>query len=149
DKVERFRLFGEDTCLLVGTIEDSFGIKFAKDDLIRANTLGTLAEIIFKKLEHPISPQCLSAITFYKLRRAFTEIFHTSRAKIAPATPLYELMPWKIRKKQWSNLQDHLNYVLPQLVWPIWLVVPALLLVASTLYALFDSKMFRASGAAS
>jgi hypothetical protein len=148
DKVERLRLFGEDTCLLVGTIEDSFGMKFTEDELIRAKTLGALAEIIFKKIEHPVGSQCLSAIAFYKLRRAFIEIFHTSRAKIAPATALYELMPWKTRKKQWRNLQDHLNYVLPPLTWPIWLVVFALFLAGSTLYLLFDSKMSKAFGAA-
>jgi hypothetical protein len=147
DRVQRLRLFGEDTCELVGTIEHSFAMKFTENELIQARTIGALAHIIFKKLEHPVSPQCLSAVTFYKLRRAFIELFEIPRAQLAPGTSLYELMPWKTRKKQWRKVQDHLNYVLPQLTWPLWLLAFALLLTGSTLYLLFGFKMLRTLGA--
>jgi hypothetical protein len=149
DKWLRFESFGEDTWELVETVEASFGVKFTEDELIDATTLGTMAQIIFKKLEHPVSPRCLSAITFYKLRRAFIELFGMPGAKISPTTSLFELMPWKIRKKQWRYIQDHLNYVLPQLTWPLWLLGIALVLTGSTLYFLFGFKMLRTMGAAS
>ncbi len=124
-------------------------MKFSEDELVQATTIGILARIVFAKLEHPVSPQCLSAVMFYKLRRAFIELFEIPRAKIAPAKSLYELMPWTTRKKQWRKVQDHLNYVLPQLTWPLWLLALGLLLAGATLYFLFGLKMLRTLGAAS
>jgi hypothetical protein len=149
DKAQRLRLFGEDSCELVSTIEQSFGMKFSEDELVQATTIGTLAHIVFAKLEHPVSPQCLSAVMFYKLRRAFIELFEIPRTKIVPAKSLYELMPWTTRKKQWRTIQNHLNYVLPQLTWPEWLLALGLLLAGATLYVLFGLKMLRTLGAAS
>jgi len=149
DKAQRLRLFGEDSCELVSTIEQSFGMKFSEDELVQATTIGTLAHIVFAKLEHPVSPQCLSAVMFYKLRRAFIELFEIPRTKIVPAKSLYELMPWTTRKKQWRTIQNHLNYVLPQLTWPVWLLALGLLLAGATLYFLFGLKMLRTLGAAS
>jgi hypothetical protein len=149
DKLLRLESFGEDTCELVRTIEHSFGIKFTEDELVHAKTLGAMARTIYKKSGHPVSPQCLSAITFYKLRRAFVELFAARRAEISPATSLYELMPWRTRKKQWRNIQDYLNYALPQLGWPLWLLGFALLLTVSIFYVLFNFKVLWAMAAAS
>jgi len=149
EKSLRFESFGEDTCELVETIEQSFGMKFTEDELFHARTLGAMAEMIFKKLEQPVTAQCLTAITFYRLRQAFIELFGTPRRKVSPATSLYELMPWKTRKKQWRNIQDYLNYVLPQLFWPSWLLGIALVLTGSALYFLFSFKMLSAMGSIS
>ncbi len=149
DKLLRLKSFGEDTCDLVSTIEDSFGIKFTQDELIHAQTLGTMAQTLYNKSEHPVGPQCLSAITFYKLRRAFIHLFDARRAEISPATSLYELMPWKTRNKQWRDIQDYLHYALPQLGWPLWLLGFALLLAVSILYVLFNFKVLSAIAAAS
>jgi hypothetical protein len=149
NKVQRLRLFGEDSSELVGTIEHSFGIKLSEDDLVQAETIGALTQIVLAKCEHPVSQQCLSAVMFYKLRRAFIESFDIPRAKIAPATSLYDLIPWRRRKKYWRKIQDRLNYTLPQLRWPLWLVTLWLLLTGSTLYFLFGLKMLGALGVAS
>jgi hypothetical protein len=149
NKVQRLRLFGEDSCELVSTIEQSFGIKLSEDDLVQAETIGTLAHIVFAKLEHPVSPQCLSTVVFYKVRHVFIELFDIPRAKIAPETPLPELMPWKNRKRNWRKVQDRLNYALPQLTWTLWLVALGLLLTGSAVYFLLGLKMLRALGAAS
>ena len=124
-------------------------MKFSEDELVQATTIGTLAHIVFAKLEHPVGPQCLTAVMFYRLRRTFIELFETPRTKIVPAKSLYELMPWTTRKKQWRTLQNHLNYVLPQLTWPVWLLVLGLLLAGATLYFLFGLKMLGTLGAAS
>ena len=149
DKLLRLKSFGEDTCDLVSAIEESFGIRFTQDELIHAKTLGAMAHTIYIKSEHPVSRQCLSAITFYKLRCAFIELFDARRAKISPATSLYELMPWKTRNKQWRDIQDYLHYALPQLGWPLWLLGLALLLTGSILYVLFNFKVLWAMAAAS
>jgi hypothetical protein len=149
DSVKRLRLFGEDSRELVSTIEQSFGIKLSEDDLVRAETIGTLADIVFAKLEHPVSSQCLSAVMFYKTRRAFIDSFEIPRTKIAPTTSLYELLPWKSRKRDWRKVQDRLNFTLPQLRWPLWLVAVWLLLTGLMLYFLFGLKMLRMLGTAS
>jgi hypothetical protein len=52
-----------------------------------------------------------------------------TRSRIAPETPLRELMPWKSRKKQWRAMQDHLSFALPELRWPLWLVALPLVFV--------------------
>jgi hypothetical protein len=149
DKLLRLESFGEDTCELVSTIEHSFGIKFTQDELVHAKTLGAMAQTIYTKSEHPVGPQCLSAITFYKLRRAFVELFGARRAEISPATSLYELMPWKTRNKQWRDIQDYLNYALPRLGWPLWLLGFALVLTGSILYFLSHFNVLWAMAAAS
>jgi hypothetical protein len=149
DKVQRLQLFGEDSCDLVSTIEQSFGVMFSEDELDQATTIGTLARIVFVKLKHPVGPQCLSAVMFYKLRRAFIELFDIPRTQIVPEKSLYELMPWTTRKKQWRTVQNHMNYVLPPLTWTVWLLALWLFLASTTLYVLFGSKMLRMLGAAS
>ena len=146
DKAQRLRLFGEDSCELVSTIEQSFGVKFSEDELVQATTIGRLAHIVFVKLEHPVSPQCLSAVMFYKLRRAFIELFDIPRTQIVLTKPLHELMPWTARKKQWRIIQNHMNYVLPQLTWPVWLLALWLFLAGATLYVILGSKMLRTFG---
>jgi hypothetical protein len=148
-KVQRLRLFGEDSTELVGTIEQAFGIKLSEDDLVHAETIGALAGIVLAKFEHAITQRCLSAVMCYKLRRAFIESFDIPRAKIVPATSLYDLMPWKSRRKYWREVQDRLNYTLPQLRWPLWLVAVWLLLTGSTLYLLFGLKMLTTLGVSS
>jgi hypothetical protein len=149
DRPLRFEPFGEDTCELIGTIEHSFRVKFTEDELNCAWTLGTMGQIIFKKLKHPVGAQCLNAITFYRLRRTFMELFGTPRIKMSPATSLCELMPWKTRKKQWRSIQDHLDYILPKLMWPVWLLVIALVFTGSALYFLFGLAPLRAMGSVS
>jgi len=41
-----------------------------------------MAQIMYKKLEHPVDPHCLSASTFYKLRRTFVEWFVLGQARL-------------------------------------------------------------------
>jgi hypothetical protein len=149
DKAQRLQLFGEDSCELVLTIEQSFGVMFSEDDLVQATTIGALSHTIFTKLKSPVSPRCLSAVTFYELRAAFVEVFGTTRSTIFPAVSLRELMPWKSRKRQWRKIQDRLNYVLPQLTWTLWLVALWLLLTGLALYFLFGWQTFKMLGAPS
>jgi hypothetical protein len=65
---------------------------------------------------------------FYKLRRAFVELSGVARARIAPATSLRELMPWKTRKKQWRKIQNHVNHI-PAAINMVLLVAGALVVV--------------------
>jgi hypothetical protein len=149
DKVQRLQLFGEDSSALVSTIEQSFGVKFSEDELVQATTLGELAHTVFVKMEHPVASKCLSAVTFYQLRRAFMDSFGIPRAQVVPAKSLAELMPWPSRRKQWRAIQTHTNLILPQLRWSVWLLVLWFFLTALTLFALLTSTMLRTLGSAS
>lgn len=123
DGVNRLDEFGEDTCDLLHTIEESFGIEFSADDLNSARTIRELADCISKKLKHSISEQCLSAVVFNRLRCAFIDLFGTPRSAIRPGTPLVNLLPWTVRRRRWRDIQHHLDFLLPTLRWPIWLLV--------------------------
>jgi len=127
DRIQRLELFeGEDTCDLIHVIQDSFGMEFTSDELIAAETVGQLSEIISIKSTHARSERCLSAIVFYRLRRAFTELFQSSRAQVRPDTRLEEFLPWTERRSRWRRLQGHLGLVLPRLAAPTWLLCSAL-----------------------
>ena len=149
DRIRRLEEFeGEDTCLLVNVIQDSFGFEFTSDELVEADTVGRLADVISKRLPHPRSERCLSAIVFYRLRRAFIDLFESTRAQILPNTPLRELLPWTERRVGWRRFQRHTGLVLPNLTCPIWLLCLALAgsVAVAWLYALWFPG-FIASGA--
>src|SRR5437879_12009574 len=76
DKIQRLHLFGEDTWDLLHTIEGSFGVKFAEDELVQTKTIRELAVCIREKLEHPLGEECLRAVMFYGLRRTVNTFFN-------------------------------------------------------------------------
>ena len=90
-KLERF---GEDACDLLQAIQESLGIEFTTDEMIAAETIGHLSERISNKLTDPRAERCLKAVVFYKLRRAFIDLFRFSRVTIRPDTWLSERLPW-------------------------------------------------------
>jgi hypothetical protein len=151
DKIQRLHLFGEDTWDLLHTIEGSFGVKFAEDELVQTKTIRELAVRIRKKLEHPLAEKCLSAVTFYKLRRTFITLFNIPRARITPETSLRELMAWNDRRRRWREIQDHLRFVLPELRWPLWLVALSVAVVgfAFTLPVVGWARLASFAGSAS
>jgi hypothetical protein len=134
DKTQRLNLIGEDTCDLLRTIEVSFSVLFSEDELVEAKTIGELAECISRKMQHPLSEKCLSALVFYQVRRTLISSFGILRARIAPETPLSELMPWKDRRRRWREIQNQLRFVLPELRWPLWLVALSLVIVAAVFW---------------
>jgi hypothetical protein len=147
-KTQRLNLFGEDTCDLLRTIEGSFGVMFSEDELVEAKTIGELAECISRKMQHPPSEKCLSALVFYQARRTLMSSFGISRAKITPETPLRELMPWKDRRRRWREIQNQLRFVLPELRWPLWLVALSFVIVGAV-FALGWARLVSLVGSAS
>jgi hypothetical protein len=119
---------GEDTCELLAIIEDSFGIEFAEYEPILGRTVRELSTYISDRVQYSMLERCLSAVAFYRLRRAFSALFKTPRTSIRPTSDLRKLLPWHNRKACWRKLQDHLNLVLPALRYPTWLVCLSLAL---------------------
>jgi hypothetical protein len=121
DEKQRKGVLGEDTCDLFATIEDSFGIRFPDYEAVLGKSVRELAECISAESTYPKADRCLSAVAFYRLRRAFHELFGTPRGKIRAATSLATLLPWCGRRVRWRLLQHELDLTLPELTFPLWL----------------------------
>jgi len=122
-KTEFDPVLGEDTWELFEAIEDSFGVDLGDYHKICGMTVRELAEIISKKANYPTKETCLSAVAFYRLRRAFESLFGIPRTAIRPATSVGDLLPWDNRTTRWQMLQEHLGLTLPQLQFPGWLLL--------------------------
>jgi hypothetical protein len=126
DVKKRQRAVGEDTWELLSTIEDSFGITFPDYATVLGKSVRELAEYIAGESEYGKAKGCLSAVIFYRLRRAYSELFDTPRGNIRPATSLDVLLPWSSRGARWRKLQQHLGLTFPNLNGPWWLAVGVL-----------------------
>jgi hypothetical protein len=133
DEKQRESMLGEDTCELLATIEDSFGVEFGEYHALLGMTIRELADYIRKEADYPTAEKCLTAVTFYRLRRAFRTLFDTPRTAIRPATSVGDLLPWNSRRTQWRTLQTHLGLTLPSLNYPGWLVFLSLTVPATFL----------------
>ncbi len=127
---------GEDTCELLATIEDSFGIQFGDYHALLGMTVRELAGDICKKAEYSTAERCLSAVMFYRLRRALRVLFGTPRTAIGPATPVGDLLPWNSRRTRWCALQAYIGLTLPPLNYPGWLVYLSLAMSTTFLISL-------------
>lgn len=122
DRLHRLNLIGEDTSDLLGAIQDGFGITLSTDDFVEATTVGKLAECISKKIELPVADRCLSAVVFYRMRRALVGILGVPHSGVAPTSQLRQFLPWHNRRRIWREIQTRSQLVLPDLRWPLWLV---------------------------
>ncbi|MGA2674819.1 MAG: hypothetical protein ABSE99_16500 [Terracidiphilus sp.] len=134
--VKRDPVLGEDTWELFEVIEDSFGVDLGDYYAICGITLRELAELISRKANHPTEEKCLSAVAFYKLRRALEILFDIPRTAIRPATSVVDLLPLKHRSTRWQMLQEHLGLTLPRLQFPGWLLLLALVTPPALLFAI-------------
>jgi hypothetical protein len=143
-KMEFDPVLGEDTWELFEVIEYSFGVDLGDYHEICGKTVSELAEVIQKNANYPTEDKCLSAVAFYRLRRAFETLFGVPRGAIRPATPVGSLLPLKHRSAEWQMLQKHLGLDVPGLTFPAWfllvpLVTPPALLIS--LRALFGFRL--------
>jgi hypothetical protein len=116
-------VLGEDTWELFEVIEDSFGVDLGDYHALCGVTVTELASVICGKANYPTEEKCLSAVAFYRLRRAFEVLFGIPRTTIRPATAVRNLLPWKSRSTQWLMLQEHLGLKFPRLNLPGWLLL--------------------------
>ncbi len=127
---------GEDTCELLATIEESFGIQFPDYREVVGKSVQELAAYIYGASEHLRAKECLSAITFYRLRRACCDLFGMPRAVVRPQTAIGILLPWTNRRARWHRLQRHLGLSLPGLTYPLWVVCVSLVAAIASSIAL-------------
>lgn len=114
-------------CELVREIEEAFGISIPDDQAGNIVTVGDLYTAIVnaavsKKRNSNI---CLSARTFYELRRCLqlNGARSNTAIRIAPSTLLTNVLPSRQRRKTWVLIEDDLNLRFPRLRRPFFIVL--------------------------
>ena len=112
---------GLDTVELVMDVEESFGIEIPDDDAQQIVTVGDLFEFVKSRAELAPAGTCLTAATFYDIRRGFQESGITER--FGPSTPVVDIAPDRNRRSFWSKLSRNTKLRFPDLVRPSWIVI--------------------------
>lgn len=125
---------GLDGVELILNVEETFAISISDDEAERIVTAGDLYQCVLSKFGDGRSTECLSQGVFYAIRKVLDQQFNISRAEITLTKKLDEIFPVQKRISDWQRFAEGLNYVLPPLYRPRWLVV-ALGILAVDLYA--------------
>jgi len=115
---------GLDVVELVIEIEEAFDISIPDDRASRIRTVGDVYDYIVEVKGNKIPSRdiCLTAATFYRIRRAAYTSLGLVRNAIRPRDSLESTFPRDRRPEDWLALQTELNLKLPPLARPGWLV---------------------------
>ena len=134
----RETVMGLDAVELVIEIEEAFSIKIPDDQASRILTVGDLHQLLISQIQATnTSTVCLSAVTFYILRRAAHSLGVMERLR--PRDLTSRLLPLTNRRDFWQRLQSAAELRLPRLCRPQWLSATAtcaVILVAVSLAVL-------------
>ena len=127
---------GLDLVELVMEVEEAFDIELPDDRVSQMLTVGDLYDYIVESKRDTVSSRkCLSAATFYMIRRAVAAETGVAPRQIQPRTSVHETLPVTGRRALWARLQKRLGLTLPTLCRPSWLVGISTVLVAATALA--------------
>jgi len=130
---------GLDVVELVLRVEETFGIDLPDDELQSVRTVGDLYQLVLSKLDG--GDVCLSSRTFYRVRKAMTELLDVPSRSIRPATELQSLLPKSIRREMWMRIAEKTALNLPALEYPSWFQRLALGLgIAAAIVACFAAN---------
>jgi acyl carrier protein len=113
---------GLDTVELVIEVEKAFDIAILDADGERIATVGQLYEFVLAKLPLQQTTRCPSATGFYRFRRALIAQFGVDRQDVHPASLVAQLVPVGARRSSWQRLGERLEWRLPSLVRPAWMI---------------------------
>jgi acyl carrier protein len=123
---------GLDAVEIVMEVEEAFGIQIPDNVAQQIETVGQLHKYVVQQTRGPKRQPgddvpartdiCLTAATFYLLRRELCEQLGLDRRHVRPRVPLETLLPHGGRRHRWSKLARALNLRFPALVRPRWLV---------------------------
>jgi hypothetical protein len=125
---QRHEEVGEDTWELFETIERSFEVELGDYYALVGIRVSQLAEKISALANYPTREKCLSAVAFYRLRRALHEICGVPARSIRPSTLISDVLPWSKRRQQWILLEEATGLSFPGLTFPGWLLLVCLAL---------------------
>jgi acyl carrier protein len=112
---------GLDALELVIEAEECFGIKITDEEASEIITVGDLYECVMSRLPAVESRRCLSAATFYRLRRGLIAGFGGERGSIRPSSSMDQIVPERGRRAAWRDLAGGLGWRLPELARPAWM----------------------------
>lgn len=129
---------GLDTVELVMEIEEAFDISIPEERASQMLTVGDVYDFLLEKTEDSsLKPNtCLSAATFYALRRQL-RMLDTTDPEIRPNSKLDAVVPLTKRRFYWRELSSRMDLRFPQLTRPSWLVLLNCICVAIVVYATF------------
>lgn len=104
-----------DELYLIRRIEGAFAVKFGDGELRRFLTVGDLFDVLSRRLgaTHKRRSVCLSAVAFYRLRRALVQCGSSKRAAIA--TDLNAMLGRKGLGQKWADVTAAASLKLPPL----------------------------------
>ena len=134
---------GLDYIELIVEIEKKFEISINESEIYHADTVGKLAEVVYKRLKKDAYDPCTTQKGFYILRQHLIFEYKLSRSEVKPDTKLNDIVPKRRRLKMWRSLikaitNDPNNIELELSLWPkfIFLYFCPLLVLALILYLL-------------
>lgn len=106
---------------VVMEIEEAFALKIPDQQASQMVTVGDVYEFILENTTvPPTAAICLSAVTFYRLRRAAREL--GQQARLRPHAATKQWLPARQRRSFWARLAQRAQLKLPPLRRPPWLV---------------------------
>ena len=124
---------GLDAVEIVMEVEAAFDVRIPDDRACQIVTVGELYDLVVELKGDTVLPQsvCLSAATFYKIRRAICASLGLNPKTIRPRVSLESTIPLKHRHAFWSKPQSTLDLKLPELARPLWIVLLAAILTTA------------------
>lgn len=104
---------------LIQTVEKAFDVKFDADELHGASTFEDLCNALKRHFDGYESDRCFTAICFWRLRRATSELLHMPKESITRGTPVESLAAPLRRQQFWQHLSRNARLRLPRLQYPM------------------------------
>ena len=129
----------EDINYFLVNVEKSFGIKFAKNELVHIATYGELCDHIANKIQLDHSEGCTTQQAFYKLRNAISSIFNIDQKSITIDSQIIDILPRRNRRAMTGKLEKYLGFKLNILRSPHSVSLTLFILVFVSLVGLYFS----------
>jgi acyl carrier protein len=98
---------------LVTAIEAEFQISIPDEAAEHIQTVGQCLDFVLFRTGYPRGGTCLSAASFYRLRRAIVDICGGEKRRVRPASRLDALFPGQHRRQAWQRLETAMGLRLP------------------------------------
>ncbi len=120
---------GLDTVEIVMEIEEEFQISIPDAEACSITTVGELCAAVKEKMAQRDSlvrtargAPCLTAYTFYRLRRGLVDTWAVHREIVRPDANLAECVDRRQRRRRWTQMSRAISLELPLLRRPTWVV---------------------------
>jgi acyl carrier protein len=111
-------------------VEDAFAFSIPEEDVTGLSTMSKLYDYVLTHRFHGKQDECLTSMTFYRLRRALMAVLHIPRDAVHVATDLAALIP-KHRRRTWRAIEKAAGFRLPFLQRPRWFARLAMLVAVA------------------